>query len=162
MRIIWRLLGLIRRSIAWLLVAVLITTNVLAFTSAAFVGMVSAAVGAVGVTTVAAREAARATARRVAVQRAANRVAVRTARRAGRTVAGVPLKALPVVGGAAVVTFAAWEVYDACQTMLDLADLDDDPLDVEVEMVCGMPYPTMESLWNSPAIGIPAMPPHLN
>ena len=154
---LWRSLGRVRRGMAWVLVAVLLATNVLAFTSTAFVAAVSAVVAATGYTTTFVRERL---ARRAAVRAVANRIAARTARGAARTVASVPLKALPFAGGVAVVTFTSWELYEDCQTMQDLATLDDTPLDTDTASVCGIPYPSWDDLWRTPTIDVPAdMPP---
>lgn len=159
---IWGLLGLMRRSIAWMLVLVLLTTNILAFTSAAFVAGVSALAGAVGVTTTFARQQVGALQRRAAIRQVRQRVAVRTARGAARTLSSAPLKAVPVAGVAAVVAFTSWELYDACQTMRDLAALDDDPgegLGAEADRVCGLPRPKAADLAGMARGPVPAPPP---
>lgn len=150
---LWWGLRWTRRSVAWLLVAVLLVTNVLAFTSTAFVAAVSGVVAATGYTTSFVRQ-------RLARRAVANRIAARTAKRAARTVASVPLKALPFAGGVAVVSFTAWELYEDCQTLTDLAELDAAPLDVGAADVCGLPYPTWDDLWRTPTIDVPAdLPP---
>jgi hypothetical protein len=88
---LWTATRFARRFLMAALVVVLLITNVLAFTSTAFVGAVSAAASAVGVATVQAKAAA---ARSTVVRRAATRVA----RVAVRGAASAPLRAVPLIG----------------------------------------------------------------
>ena len=143
----------LRRSVSWVLVAVLLATNVLAFTSTAFVAAVSTAAGAVGVTTSFVRDRL---ARQAATRDVARRMAARVARGAARTVASLPLKAVPVAGGVALVSFTAWELHDACATMEDIARLDPG---TDAGSVCGLPYPSWDDLWRAPTIDVPTEQP---
>jgi|OM-RGC.v1.022960529 hypothetical protein len=112
-----RLLGLARRSLSLVLILALLTTNVLAFTSTAFVGLVSMGASFVGVTTVQAARTAR-------VARVARSLAGRTVVRARNVVRRLPAKTIPVLGSAATLTFAVMEVADACETLALAEELD--------------------------------------
>jgi hypothetical protein len=155
-RFVFACLGWIRRRIAWLLVVTLLVTNVLAFTSAAFVAMVSAGASAVGFTTVQAARTAQAVKRSAVVKR----IAARTTRGAIRAAASVPVQVPPIAGAFAVLSFTAWEIYDACETLGDLAAIEDiDDAAEGRDLVCGMAYPSWDDLWREPTIETPDMPP---
>lgn len=87
----------------------------------------SAALSAVGVTTVAAREAGEKLARRKAARdigrKTANRVTQRMQRGAVRNIASVGGEAIPVVGIAVIAGALVLEVKDACDTAADMAGL---------------------------------------
>lgn len=137
-RALLRLLGLARRGLTLLAILALLTTNVLAFTSSAFVGAVSAAAGAVGVQTVQAARQAR-------VSRIAGRLRGRMQRMAARSVAGGWTQSVPFAGAAAVVALTALELKDACDTMQDAAELDGAG-DGASETVCGIEAPTLDQV----------------
>ncbi len=132
---LWKAMRIARRFFMAALVAILLVTNVLAFTSAAFVSLVSGAASAVGMATVQARSAM---ARRAVVRR----VATRTTRGAIRSAGGTVAQALPVVGVASVVGLTAWELRDACETLEDLADLEPGVAG-DADTVCGLTPPTV-------------------
>ena len=116
-RLVLRLFGLARRGALLLVIVALLATNVLAFTSSAFVGLVGSAAGALGLQTVQAAQAAR-------TRRVARSLAARTVTRARNVVRRLPAKTIPVVGGAATLSFAVLEVADACETLTLARDLD--------------------------------------
>jgi hypothetical protein len=136
---------LLRRAIAWGLVAALLLTNVLTLTWGAFNALLSGALGAVNVTTVATRQAAALAgyqARKTAVTRGMRRV---VARGAARSASSVIPQSVPVVGATIVAAVTAWELYDYCRLAGDLARLDEAPLGDGVEpdrggvaSVCGL------------------------
>lgn len=97
--------------------ALSLAANVAAFASAGFVSVVSAAVGALGATTVQARSA-------VARRAVLKRIAARTARGAARSLSGGAAQAMPLIGTGAVAAFTAWEIADACATLADLDALE--------------------------------------
>lgn len=134
-----------RRSVALIVIAALLATNVLAFASTAFVGAVSGVAAMAGLTTVQARRA-------LAQRAVLKRVGQRTARGAARSLGGAVAQSLPFVGVASVVGLTAWEVADACETMKDLAalapDAADDPADV-----CGLTPPTTAEVYHAIAAG---------
>lgn len=118
-RLLLRLLGVARRSLTLIVIAALLTTNVLAFTSSAFIGLVGSAAGAVGLKTVQTARAAR-------TASVARRLVGRTAARGLNIVRRLPAKVVPVIGVPAVVTFAAFDVRDACATLELASELDGD------------------------------------
>ncbi len=88
------------------------------------------------------------------------RLKTRIAKRAARSVAAATGEAIPVAGIAIVVAATTWELYDACESMKDLAALDrvlqvSSNASESAATVCGLAAPTKESLWktvrNSPA-----------
>lgn len=155
-RFVFACLGWMRRSVAWLLVATLLVTNVLAFTSSAFVALITAGASAVGFTTVQAARTAQAVKRSAVLKR----TAARTTRTAVRSAASVPVQAAPFIGAGAVLSFTAWELYDACETLGDLAALEeiDDATDGQA-LVCGMDYPSWAYLGPETTMETPDMPP---
>lgn len=138
---LWFPLRWMRRGVALVVIVALLATNVLAFTSAAFVSAVSGLAAAAGLSTVQARQAA---ARRAVVRRIGQRTARGAARSAGATVA----QSLPFVGVASVVGVTAWELSDYCETMTDLAALDPTAA-ADAESVCGMALPTEAAVYAS-------------
>lgn len=144
---LWWSLRAIRRSIAWVLVVVLLVTNVLTLTWSAASMAASAALGAVGVTTVAAREATRYASRRLAVRAAARQAMGRARGIAGRAVASLPGKYIPLVGVGVIATVTAWDVYDTCRLAQDLSALDDE-LEDDNAAVCGITLPD----WAAPYV----------
>ena len=75
----------------------------------------------------------------------------RTKRLAATTIAGLPAEAIPFIGTAAIVGSAAYEINAACDTMIDLHELDvvfnpDNEFD---SSVCGMEVPSTEQLRES-------------
>ncbi|MEC9435341.1 MAG: hypothetical protein VYD87_20755 [Pseudomonadota bacterium] len=112
-RIAWRFSTLI------VLVAML-GLNVATLTVSGVAAAANGALAAVGVGTVAARSAAAhaaaAAPRRAAVRAATRRVSARVARGAARNAGAVFAEAVPWVGAAAVIGFAALDLRDACAT----------------------------------------------
>jgi hypothetical protein len=138
------LLRLLRRTLAWGLVAALLVTNVLTLTWGAFNAALSGAMAAVGATTVAARQAAALAgyqARKTAVTRGMRRV---VARGAARSASSVVPQSVPVVGATIVAAVTAWELYDYCRLAEDLTRLDEAPLGAGIgtegdgASVCGL------------------------
>lgn len=155
-RFVFLCLGWMKRRIAWLLVMTLLVTNVLAFSSAAFVALVSAGVSAVGFTTV---QAAR-TAKSIKRSAILAKIAARTTRGAVRSATSVPVQAAPIAGAGAVLIFTAWELYDACETLSDLVELEDIEGAIDGQaLVCGMEYQSWNDLWLDTQIETPDMPP---
>ncbi|TVQ57324.1 MAG: hypothetical protein EA355_04790 [Rhodobacteraceae bacterium] len=121
------LLRVLRRTVSWALVAALLVTNVLTLTWGAFNAMLSGAFAAVGVTTVAARQAqalAGYGARKAAV---AARMGGRVARGAARSAASIAPQSVPVVGAGVVLAVTAWELYDWCKLAEDIETLSAPP-----------------------------------
>ena len=143
-----RAVRIARRFLMAALVAILLITNVLAFTSAAFVNAVSAAVAATGFATVQARAAAGMSQAAATRRTAAKRIATRTVRGAFRSVAGTVPQSLPLIGIASVVGLTTWELIDACDTLRDIAELEPDlggpdrDIAHEMQAVCGIEAPT--------------------
>ena len=72
------------------------------------------------------------------------RMAKRTSRGAVRNLASVPLESTPFIGVATVVGVTAFELYDACNTMKDLKELNklmDHKAPEGVGTVCGLKMP---------------------
>lgn len=134
-----RLLWLMRRSLALIVILALLATNVLSFTSAAFVGAVSGLASAVGLTTVHGEA-------RAAKRAAVKRVVSRTVRGAVRNLASMPLEAVPVMGAATIAGVTLLELREACQTVEDMAALDPEAAEGAARKVCALEPPTTEEL----------------
>ena len=82
------------------------------------------------------------------VKKVSSRLAVRSARSASRNVSASAAEAIPWIGAAIVVAEVGWDVYDACETMKDVNELNrifgNDPEDQS--KVCGMKVPTKDEL----------------
>ena len=139
---LWWGFRVMRRSLAWLLVVLLLLTNVLTLTWSVASTAASAMLGAVGVTTVAAREAGRLAARRTAVRAAARQAVARSRVIATRAVVSLPTKLAPMLGAAAVVGVTAWDLYDTCALAEALTELDDsEALEKDKAAICGLVLP---------------------
>jgi hypothetical protein len=130
---------------------VMLAINVATITIPAVATAVSAAAGAMGLKTVAARQATALAAtqrtaasraaiikrQRGALQRTAARVSGRMATGATRSVSTSFGQSIPVFGAAVVAGVTAWEIRDACATIEDLAALEaevDDGFRVDPEL----------------------------
>ncbi len=131
---------ILRRFGKWVLTLALVasfTLNVAMVTINGVYTAVSGAVSAVGVGTVAAREAAQRVATRRAARSTAQRVTRRTVVRSARNVSSSFGEAVPVLGVAVIAGALALEAKDACDTLEDMAALsavvgdDDDPESAE-------------------------------
>ncbi len=140
MTAIWKWLTfpfrLVRGTAKWLITLFFLaslTLNIAMVTMNGVYAAVSGAVSAVGVTTVAAREAAQRVATRKAARTTAQRVTRRTMVRSTRNVTSSFGEAVPVLGVAVIAGALALEAKDACDTLEDMAALtavvegDDDP-----------------------------------
>lgn len=135
MRTVLRFCGLpfrvIRRSATFFAVLALVASlafNVATLTITGVYAAASGALSAVGVTTVAAREAGERMARRKTVQKVGRKTAERVSRRAqrsaARNIASVGGEAIPFVGIAVIAVALAMEIDDACDTAADMAGLE--------------------------------------
>jgi hypothetical protein len=97
---------------------------------------------------------------KTAIQGTIERIAKRASMGAARNLGSLPAEALPFVGVAAAVGVTVWELKDACDTITDLAELDDalhqkEALDFNEEEVCGLKVPSkaviLEKVRNSPS-----------
>lgn len=70
------------------------------------------------------------------------RIAKRTVRNVSANVAALTGEVVPVVGSAIVLSITAMDVYDACQDMKDLAELQDllsfNEIEEDTHKVCGL------------------------
>lgn len=87
-----------------------------------------------------------------AVRSTSERIAKRTAVGATRNIAATFGEAVPTIGIGVIAGVTALELKDACDTMMDLHELDValDPSsanDPDVSEVCGMRVPTKEEIW---------------
>ncbi len=96
---------------------------------------------------------------REVVNTAVSRISRRTVLTSAREVSGMAAEAMPFVGTAAIAGFTALELRDLCETMKDMADLQQalDPAATENtdrKKVCGIRPPSKEEIWakvkNSP------------
>lgn len=78
------------------------------------------------------------------VKVASKRLATRTAANALRNVSSVTAQSIPVIGTGIVLAVTAWDIYDACETLKDINEVnavfDQDRADQTA--VCGMKVPT--------------------
>ncbi|MGR3760792.1 hypothetical protein ACUXV3_11775 [Roseobacteraceae bacterium NS-SX3] len=122
---------LIRRFWSLLAVTVLVASlafNMALLTMTGVYTAASSALSALGVTTVAAREAAERAGRKKATRRIAREAAEKVTRRmqrgAARNIASAAGEAIPVAGVAVIAGALALEVKDACDTAADMAGLE--------------------------------------
>ena len=148
----------------------LVVTNVLTLTSTAFNAALSGAMStALGVRTVAdvmsqrlaakdtaiKRAQATKTKRKVATKKFGAQLTARTKRVAARSIAAIPAEAIPYLGIAAVLAATSYELYEACQSMKDLAELyaslevQGDPSDDTMQAVCNPQLPNSNDIWTS-------------
>ncbi len=169
---IWAALGAARTMVMVTAITVSLLFNGLLVFSDTVSGAVGAVATAVGLSSVAARQAHALTSERAArtaaertVQRQKNEIA-RAKNEAGtitrrvrdrwrsaapREIAFMPAEALPVVGTTVIVAATAWELYDMCETMKDMAELERvfDPTvpDSEnVATICSAQVPSRQDL----------------
>ena len=84
--------------------------------------------------------------RKQLVSETSKRIQKRTAKSAFRSVVAVPAEAIPFIGVFVVFSVTSWELYDACNTMKDLAVLSEYLNDGEAEdtnEVCGLKIPSL-------------------
>lgn len=116
------------RHAAWLLLAVSLSFSAMLLTVSSVYTAASAALSAVGVTTVAAREAAakatRAQAQRRVARQTTQRVTRRVQRSAARNIGSAAGEAIPVIGVGVIAGALALEVRDACATAQEMAGLE--------------------------------------
>lgn len=123
-----RFLRLGLRLVVPLLLVASLAFNAALFTIQGFYTVAAGALNAVGVTTVAAREAGEKLARRKATRSIGHKTAEQVTRRvqktAARNIASVGGEAIPLVGIAVIAGALAMEVDDACDTAKDMAGLE--------------------------------------
>jgi len=131
MRVLFRMLAALRRSLMLLALLGALALNVATVTSGAVFTAVSGAVAAVsGASTVLARQKAARAGEKALVKRTSRRVTARLARAGARNAAGSFAEAIPLAGIAVTAAALAWDLRDACATAADLAVLEgqlDDP-----------------------------------
>lgn len=82
------------------------------------------------------------------VQKVSKRIATRSIVSASRNVSSLPGEAIPVLGTALVVGVTAWDIYDLCETIKDMNEINGafgHPSE-DQQMVCGMKVPTREQV----------------
>ena len=126
----------LQRLFTLLIVAILITSNVLTLLSPVVNGVLSKALGAAfGIRTVHQLMQSRVATQREAVKRMGSRIVSRSQRMAARTLTSVPAKSIPFIGVVMVAGLTAWEITGLCQNIRDVqtlyADLD---IDEEAEL----------------------------
>lgn len=87
------------------------------------------------------------------VKETTDRVSRRAAIDASRNVASAPAEAIPYVGIGAVAVVTGWEIYDACETMKDLHNMNvafnPNADDSEATRVCSIEVPTTDEIFKS-------------
>lgn len=80
------------------------------------------------------------------VKRFSTRLAQRTVVNVTRNVSSIPGEAIPIIGTTLVVGVTAWDVYDACETMKDIKQLQSgfEQSVVDEKSVCGLHVPTKD------------------
>lgn len=81
-----------------------------------------------------------------AVQKASRRMANRTVVGARRNIASLPGESIPLIGTALIVGVTAWDIYDSCENLKDLNELNDvfKHHREDQTQVCGIKVPTKE------------------
>ncbi len=87
--------------------------------------------------------------RAAAVMKASKRMVFRSMTNATRNVSSVAAEAIPVIGTAIILGVTAWDVYDDCQTLKDINELNRvfDHEQEDETKVCGMKVPTKDAVW---------------
>lgn len=85
---------------------------------------------------------------KASVSRFSGQLTPRMAKLVGRNVSSLAAEAVPMAGIAVLVTVTGWDVYDACQTMKDLNQLNEnlDLPHVGDAAVCGVHVPTVDEI----------------
>jgi hypothetical protein len=137
---------------------VLVATNVLTLTNAAFNTAVSGLLGtALGVRTVSSalhtkmasqkklikQRNATALKRKIATRRFGTRLASRTKRLAAKSIAAIPAESIPFIGVGVLIADTGYELYAACESLRDL-----DQLYVEWDMKTATSDDAMHSVCN--------------
>jgi len=117
-----------RRIVLTITILGLLTTNVLTLTSMAFNAALSGAMSTVlGIQTVAdvisQRTKATAAKRKVATKNFGTKFRARTRRVAARSIGAIPAEAIPYLGIGVVLATTGYELYEACQGLIDLEEL---------------------------------------
>jgi len=84
------------------------------------------------------------------VQETYERISKRVALDASRNIASLPAEAVPYLGISVIATITAWELYDACETMKDLHELNSalNPLSTvqNYQRVCSIKVPSSDEI----------------
>lgn len=124
----FRLIRRFATGVAVLLLVASLAFNVATLTVTGVFAAASTALSAVGISTVAAREAGEKLARRKAAQKIGQQTAQNVSRRvqrgAARNIASVGGEAIPLIGIGVIAGALALEVRDACNTAADMAGLE--------------------------------------
>jgi hypothetical protein len=144
----------------------LITANILTLTSTAFNAAVSGLTGtALGIRTVSSMMQTKLTTqdkaikkqtavqanRKAATRRFGNRLASRTKRVAAKSIAAIPADSIPFIGVAVLIADTGYELYAACETVLDLDRLyvelgmEDDVRGDAMHSVCDPELPVLSA-----------------
>ena len=86
--------------------------------------------------------------RALTVKKFSNRLATRSLVNATRNLSSIPAEAIPMVGIAVVIGVTAWDLYDACETLKDLNELNTafGHQQEDSSKVCGMKVPTKKQV----------------
>lgn len=106
-------------------------------------------------------------ARAVTVKKFSNRLATRSVVNATRNLSSIAAEAVPIVGVAVVIGVTAWDLYDACETLKDVNELNTafGHQQEDSSKVCGMKVPTIKQVMDqvrskpSTSGGIETLPP---
>ena len=71
-----------------------------------------------------------------------------------RNVGSLPAEAIPFIGATVIVGVTALDVYDACETMKDMHELNavfepEQPINQDVSQVCGTEVPSVQTVWST-------------
>lgn len=91
------------------------------------------------------------TLRTAAVLKTSKRLAIRTATNATRNVSSVFAEAIPLLGTGIMLGVTAWDLYDACDTLKDINELNS-VFDLQQEnqsTVCGIKMPTKKQVFDA-------------
>jgi len=157
-----------RRLLLTLCFTILVATNILTLTSAAFNTALSGIVGTtLGIKTVSnalqtrlaaqntliKKQQSEVTKSRAATRRFGKRLASRTKRVAVKSIAAIPAESIPLVGIAVLISDTAYELYAACETLNDLDTLYRElgvaqPTSEDaVQSVCNPKLPDAQHVW---------------
>jgi hypothetical protein len=177
-KVLFTVLSVVRRTAIAALIIILIVTNVLSVTSAAFGEMLHDIISLSPVKQLL-RNSPVTKARRIQAEngeiKKMNRellekqgiqtikvlearkiskgIAERVANNVAKNVASIPTEAVPYLGAAVVVTVTALDVKDGCDTVRDVNEmmkiLEVEPTDVDEREVCGIKVPSSEEILSS-------------
>lgn len=88
--------------------------------------------------------------RAAAVLKTSKRLAIRTATNATRNVSSVFAEAIPLMGTGIMLGVTAWDLYDACDTLKDINELNSvfDLQQEDQNIICGMKVPTTKQVFD--------------